>query len=295
MKNNNLSQNQTLKPLIAIDSCCLKWESDDVFMIEVPFIGAAKKHLGIIKNNSAEQFYELLTQGDEFITSHINADIYYDFFCEMLKQERPIIYLAVSTLLSASYDSAKIAQKRIKKDFPQADLSIVDSRAIAGGQYLLLEGAVSLANNGHDAQTIVRWLNKRKLSVQHWLAVREIEHLLRSGRLPHKVKFMLNFAKMQLALKLDARGHIIPVLKKRQQKSLLKKMSRLMAREVINPEEQTALISYTVDIKDAKLLKEIISEIIPFREILIKRLPVVVGAHTGPHALLVNFWGKKRD
>ncbi|MGI5891840.1 MAG: DegV family protein [Bacillota bacterium] len=294
-----MNESKTIKPIVITDSCC-GWEDEYAQLKEVPiirfsYIFAGREYPDSGNEKETSEFYQRLINGEECTTSQATSENYYTFFQEYLSQERPIIYIAVSSLLSASYFSACQAKKRIMQENPQADITIIDSKAVCCGMRLLVEKAVDLRDEGKSKKDIVRWLQDHKLTVHLWLALDNFEHLVKGGRVSPGASFLCNLINRKSILKLDKKGCIVPVGKCRKEKKLFKKLAKHVRKEAINPKEQTAVITHAFCLERAALLKEMLLEKVPFKDVQLCLMPAVVAAHTGPSGLLLGFFGKKRS
>ena len=84
-------------------------------------------------------FYKAMQEGAETKTSQINATEYLAYFTKFLEQGKDIFHVSLSSGLSGSVQSAKIAAEMAKEQFPDRRVEIVDSLAAASGYGLLMD------------------------------------------------------------------------------------------------------------------------------------------------------------
>lgn len=134
------------------------------------------------KTLSYEDFYTSIKNGEMPSTSQINEYRFEEKFKELLKEERPIIYIAMSSGLSGTVNSAKMAREEILAQNQEADITIIDTKCSSIGQGLLVYNAVKMAKEGKSKDEIVKWINENKNKVNHWFMVENLTHLRRGGR-----------------------------------------------------------------------------------------------------------------
>lgn len=89
------------------------------------------------------------------------------------------IVVAPSNSLSGTYRSATVAAK----DFPNADIRVVDTNLIGGGLGALVKQAKRWANQGLDADTIVQNIQEMAQRERVYFMVNTLEYLYKGGRI----------------------------------------------------------------------------------------------------------------
>ncbi len=130
-----------------------------------------------------KDFYDALRQGEMPTTSQINSQRYVDVFRKYVMEKKSIIYIAMSSALTGTINSANIAREMVLEEFPAADISIVDSKCASLGQGLLVYYAYEMLKKGNSKEEIVTWLEENKLKINHWFTVSDLNHLKRGGRI----------------------------------------------------------------------------------------------------------------
>lgn len=96
-------------------------------------------------------YYEKLRQKVKTQTSQITPTHYMDLFEPLIKEGNDIVYLSLSSGLSNTYESACLAARNLKEDYPDAVVEIVDSLSATGGMGLLTESAFANKEAGMSA------------------------------------------------------------------------------------------------------------------------------------------------
>lgn len=90
-----------------------------------------------------------------------------------------IVCVSVSAKLSATMGSAKVAREML----PERSIHVVDSESATMGQGLLVLLAAQRARDGKSAAEIVAELEKRRRTLNLYLALDTLEYLKRGGRI----------------------------------------------------------------------------------------------------------------
>jgi DegV family protein with EDD domain len=93
-----------------------------------------------------------------------------------------IIYVGVSSKLSATVASAKVARDGLPSD-RQAHVHVIDSATASMGITLLAQMAVDLAGQGKSAPEIVAEIERRRDDVKLYVMLETLEYLRRGGRI----------------------------------------------------------------------------------------------------------------
>jgi DegV family protein with EDD domain len=294
-----MKKNNNVPPIVMTDASC-GWDSEYAYRRQVPMMNfscifADYRYDDCVDKEQTALFYQRIIKGEECTTQQATSKDYHRFFNALLQQKRPIVYIAGSSSLSASYASACRAKRRLCEQYPDADITIIDSRAVCCGLGLLVEKAAQLRDEGKSAKEIGHWLQVNKLKVHIWLALDNFETLLKGGRIAPDTAFICNYFHRRALLCLDKRGNLIPVAKCRKEIKLFKKIARRVKKESEKPESQVAIISHAFCQERAEQLQQLLLDKVHFHDVDIRLMSTVLAAHTGPSGLLLCFWGKKRS
>ena len=106
---------------------------------------------------SAAEAYQLLYQNpDKFNTSAISPDYLINVYREISKKSQEILFVTVSSALSAVSKSAALSAKLFQQESPQTAIRIVDSKTIASGQGLVVLAAARAAARGIGLSELVK-------------------------------------------------------------------------------------------------------------------------------------------
>ena len=244
---------------------------------------------------SSHEFYTEIRNGAMPSTSQINAFAYADEFRKHVSQGKSIIYLGFSSGLSGSINSASIAKDMLSVEFRTSDISIIDTKSASLGQGLLVYYAVQLKKNGANKEDIVSWVENNKMKLNHWFMLNDLEHLKKGGRISPTAAALGNLLQIKPVLHMNDEGKLIQVGKTKGKKQALKKLTEILIKKIVNPEEQVIAISHADWHEEALNIKEMILEHVKVKDIIINPIGPVIGCHTGPNMLSIFFLGENRD
>ncbi|MBO7177445.1 MAG: DegV family protein, partial [Clostridia bacterium] len=85
-----------------------------------------------------ETFYQKMVEGADTRTSQINMEEYIDYFTPFLEEGRDILHVSLSSGISGTYNSARLAVEELTEKYPDRKIYVVDSLAAASGYGLLM-------------------------------------------------------------------------------------------------------------------------------------------------------------
>ena len=236
------------------------------------------------------QFYEKLIESDELpTTSQPTPDAFAQEYQKVVDEGQKAVVLTVSSKLSGTYQSATIAAM----DFP-GSIYVVDTKSVAIGEGILAELAVQLAEQGADAETIVRRINEERENVRLIAMLDTLEYLKKGGRISKTVAFTGNL----LAIKpvVCIRDGAIEMLGKARGS---KQANNLLVEQIHSAGGvdfgKPVLLGYT-GLTDT-LLQKYISDSAQLwqeskNELNYTPIGSVIGTHAGPGAVAVAFFAR---
>jgi DegV family protein with EDD domain len=243
---------------------------------------------------TSEEFYNAIKEGEMPSTAQVNVYQYTEEFKKHVKEDKAIIYVALSSALSGSYNSACIAKEAILEEFENADITIIDSKAASGGEGILNYYATEMLKSGSSKQEVVNWLEQNKLKVNHWFTVDDLNHLKRGGRISSTAAIMGTLLDIKPILNVNDEGKLNSVTKVKGRKKSIRALAEEFDKRIVNAEEQVIIINQGGCLEDAKYLERLIIEKHKVREIIMGNIGPTIGSHTGPGVLSIYFLGEKR-
>ena len=239
-------------------------------------------------------FYDKQRAGQTSFTTQINVAVYLDFFEEIIKSDKDVLYISFSSALSSTYQSSVLAAKELNEKYPDFKIITIDSKAATLGETLLVKLAAQKKSEGMNIEDLSKWVDDNHLKVCHYFTVDDLNHLKRGGRMTAMTAFIGTALDIKPILHVNDEGKLIPLDKVRGRKKALKVLFNYLAELSENLDEQTVFIGHGDCIEDARYLESLIKEVYKVKEVIIHPIGPIIGSHTGPGAITLFFLGKHR-
>ena len=241
-----------------------------------------------------KEFYAKLRAGSMSTTTQVNSEEFLHVFTPLLEAGQDVLYIAFSSGLSGTYQSAVLAREELKQRFPDRRLEVFDSLCASMGEGLLVYHAAKLRNAGKSLDEVLAWLKGNVLNLCHWFTVDDLNHLKRGGRVSTATALVGTMLGIKPVLHVDDEGHLIPVSKVRGRKQSLDALVRRMEDTVLDPGNQMVFISHGDCLEDAQYVERQIREKLGVQQVKLGFIGPVIGAHSGPGTVALFFLGKER-
>ncbi|WP_034429790.1 DegV family protein [Caldisalinibacter kiritimatiensis] len=239
-----------------------------------------------------KKLYEDMRNGLIYKTAQIPPNIFKERFTEYAKQNQSCIYIAFSSGLSGTYNSALMAREEVLDEYPDFDLDIVDTKCASVGFGLVVYKAAQMAKEGKTKEEILEAVRFYSEHMEHIFTVDNLEYLYRGGRVSRTAAFVGGLLNIKPILDVED-GKLIPIEKIRGRKRVLKRMIEIMEERGVDLKNQTIGINHGDDIEGAKKLEEMIREKFGCEDFVVNFAGCAIGAHSGPGTLSVFFLNEK--
>lgn len=240
-----------------------------------------------------KRFYDGQRNGDLTRTSQISPQVYMDVFTPVLREGKDILYLALSSGLSSTYQSSCLAAGQLKEQFPEREIVCVDSLAATGGMGLLLEAAVQNRKEGMAPAENGKWLEENRLKVCHWFMVEDLMYLKRGGRVSAATAVVGSALNIRPVLKIEEDGTLKNFAKARGTKRALNSLVDYYEAAGDKKPGERVYILHADSQENAEYLEEKVKQINPQCSVTKMMLSPIIGAHTGPGMCAVVHFGRR--
>ena len=244
------------------------------------------------REESRAAVYAGMRKGDLLKTSMINEFVYYDFFKTLLDSGRDVIFLDMSEKMSVSFENCRRAAERIRGEYPERRLCVMDTRCISGGLGLLVMHMVEQMESGADFDSVLRWGEENKLKIAHRFTVDDLNYLKRGGRVSNAGALVGSMLNIKPVLYVPDEGTLNVARKVRGRKTALKTILDAVLHDLsqVDTAGRDMLILHADCLADAEYIRDNVKQAHPdMGEIRISSLGVVIGAHTGPGLLAIFY------
>lgn len=241
-------------------------------------------------------FYKQMREGAMPTTSQMNPAMAESMFEPYLQEGKDILYLAFSSGLSGTCNSARIAAEELKEKYPERQIKIMDSLAASMGEGLLLYYAVKLRDEGKNLDEICAWLLENRLHLCHVFTVDDLNHLHRGGRVSKATAILGTLANIKPMLHVDNEGKLIPIGKVRGRKKSLATLVSMMEERIgsYRDKNEIVFVSHGDCEADAEYVAGLVKEKFGIEKVMINPISATIGTHSGPGTVALFFLGEYR-
>ena len=240
---------------------------------------------------SFHDFYDLLRQGKQASTAQAKMDCFLRLFEQALAAGQDVLYVGFSSGLSGTYQAGCMAAAELAPRYPDRKVLCVDSLAATGGEYLLVDKAREMRDQGCTAEETAAEIERLRLQVVHLFTVDDLNHLYRGGRLSRASAIVGSLLGIKPLLYMDDAGKLCVHGKLRGRQNVIRWLAE-RALCGITDRNTPVRISHGDCLEDAQLLADLLAK--GGVQADIRYVGTVIGSHTGPGVLAIFFFGEQR-
>ena len=237
----------------------------------------------------AKAFYTAMRNGEKVTTSQIPPQRFVDNIRPMLENGEDVLFVSMSSGISGSYASSKIAANQLAEEFPERKILTVDTYSASLAEGIVVMRAVECRKEGLSIDETYQILRALRHRIAQIFTVGDLRYLKRTGRLSNLEAAVGTVLQIKPLLKGDPEGKIVCFAKVRGRQRAIEEMAKRYEELVVSPETQTICISHADCEADAQILASMLRRSKPPKDILIVDYEPVTGSHVGPGALALFF------
>ena len=237
------------------------------------------------------RFYSSIREGTKVTTSLISPSEYTEYFRPVVERGEDLLFISMSSGISGSFQAARIAAINLCEEFPERSIMLVDSIGASLGEGFLAVKAEELRKKGKSIEETAAEIEKMKASMCQVFTVDDLMYLRSTGRLSNAKAVIGSVLNIKPLLKGDEEGRIVSFAKARGRQRSIEAVAAKYDRLVADASEQTIGIAHADCMEDVEYLCKLLRKNNPPKDILIVDYEPVTGAHVGPGALALFFFG----
>ena len=271
----------------------ISWKSFHYFVNDV-------EHLDdMFATVSAKNFYDDMVNGADTKTSQINAEEYYQYFEEFAKKDLAVVHVTLSSGLSGSFNSAKIAVSNLKEKYPDFEIYVIDSLCASSGFGLFVDMLADKRDQGLTAKELADYAESLKLNIRLDFYSTDLTFFVKGGRVSKAAGLIGNILKICPVLDMNNEGKLIVRKKARGKIKAAEELLHNMLACAIDGEDYQGkcYLSHSNCIEEANRLAKLIESTFPnlVGKIEIFSIGPTIGAHTGPGTVALFYVGSERE
>lgn len=252
------------------------FKSKNIEFIPLKITIDGKDYLDQIEISSQEVLNEI-SSGKRPLTSQANPEQFTDMFMPYVEKGESVLYIAFSSELSGTYQSAVIARDTVLEDYPDADITIIDTKAASYGLGLIVERAHGYLEEGLSKEEILGKVESDVKSIRHFFTVNDLDYLAKGGRLSKGQAFLGGLLNIKPLLHVED-GRLVPLEKHRGLKKVFSSMVKHMKADNVAAEVH---ITHANAHDQAEQLQKKIMEETNAAEVKISMIGPTISSHTG--------------
>lgn len=243
-----------------------------------------------------DKFYAAMTAGADTKTAQVNVDEYAEYFRGFLEQGKDVLHVCLSSGISGSYNSARIAAEDLREQYPQRKLYVVDSLNASSGFGLLMDRLADLRDEGMGIDEVYAWVEANKKYCHAWFFSTDLTFFIKGGRVSKVSGWFGTALKICPLLHIDPQGKLLPRKKVRGKAAVMEKMVETLVQNGLDYNGKVYM-SHSACYEDAEKVAELIEARFPALNgrVLINNIGTTIGSHTGPGTVALFFWGQDRE
>ncbi|MGY3717589.1 DegV family protein [Sutcliffiella cohnii] len=279
---------------IIVDSACdlpkSYLEENNVELLSLKVLYNEKEYDDMV-SIQAKEVFDAMREGAVIKTSQAAPTQAKEVFENIAKNEESAIYIAFSSELSGTYQMAMLMKNDVLEEYPDLDVTIINTRGASLGIGLIVKRAIELANSGASKEEIIAEVENYVAQMEYVFTVDNLDYLARGGRVSKASAFVGGLLNIKPLLHMED-GKLIPIEKIRGRKKVLRRMVDIMKERGGSFENQTIAISHGDDEETALALKEMIQAETGAKDFYIHSIGSAIGAHAGPGTIALFFLNK---
>ena len=284
--------------VLMTDSCCDLTDQMasemDLVVLPLSVMQDGREYRNYLDHRELDpkEFYAKLRAGSMGSTSAANAEAFREAMEPILQAGKDILSINFSSALSTTYQSAAMAAKELKEQYPGSRIIVIDSLCASLGQGMLVYLAAQEKAKGRGIEEVADYVRQTIPHLCHWFTVDDLNHLKRGGRVSAAAALFGTMLQMKPVLHVDDEGRLIPVSKVRGRKASIKALLDKM--EELAIDTKTVFISHGDCAGEIDEMAQAIRERFGTEKIVINYVGPVIGNHSGPGTVALFFLGKHR-
>lgn len=246
-----------------------------------------------------DQFYQAMVDGATTKTSQINVEEYCEYFRGFLQQGLDVVHVSLSSGISGTVNSARIAAEMMAGEFPQQKVYVVDSLAASSGYGLLMDKLADLRDAGLTAQELAAWAEEHRLELHHWFFTTDLTFFIRGGRVSKLSGWFGTMLNICPLLNVSKDGKLIARHKIRGKKKVIEAIVEKMVAHAQDGKDYSGkcYVCNSACLEDAQAVAQLVEQTFPRLDgkVEIYSVGTTIGSHTGPGTVALFFWGDERN
>lgn len=235
-----------------------------------------------------DQIYQEMRNGSVPKTAQASPFSMKEIFTKYAQEGKPAIYVAFSSGLSGTYQTAHLMREEVKEEYPDMQVEVVDTKCASLGHGLVVRKAIELSSQDLSKDELLTEITNYSQRIEHLFTVENLEYLARGGRISKASAWLGGMLQVKPLLHV-VNGELVPLEKVRGKDRWKKRMIHWMKERGGDWENQTVAISHGDDQATADEMKALIQSELGVKNFIIHPIGAAIGSHSGPGTIAIFF------
>ena len=228
---------------------------------------------------TSEQFYAMLDQSEGYpTTSQASAGDFADLYRELAKTDPEILSIHISSGLSGTLDSAKLALEMA----PEARVTLWDTRTLSAPQAWQVEAAARALKAGWTLEKTLGLLERIRASTEGIFTLDTLKYLIHGGRISHLKGLLASLLHIRPVIAVDRTvGKYVTLGQERTMGRALQKIARTLPNYFPASEKLRVQLLHGNNPEAVEKLRAAVEEIYACEWLPTVTVGPILGAHTG--------------
>lgn len=236
-----------------------------------------------------EEFYRIQAEGADIKTYHINQYMFRENFEPYAKAGDEVLYMCFSTGIAGTFNAANLAKEELLEEYPDFDLTIIDTKCASMGFGLAVEKILRMQANGAPKEVIIEAAQYFCEHMEHIVTVETLEYLYKGGRLSRTSAVLGGVLDLKPIIEVNDDGALVAIEKVRGRHKSLKRCVELAGERGVELEKQIIGVVHGNDPETCDKVADMLMEKYHCRGIIKSWVGCAIGAHTGPGIIGIVF------
>lgn len=260
----------------------------ELFPLSVELKGQQFKDVEEIE---ADEIYAAIRDGEQPKTSQVSPENFLTQFEALAESGEEGIYIAFSSELSGTYNTAVMLKNEVMERYPNLKLTIIDTKCASLGEGMIVREAVAMRDAGKTYEEIVIAIQERAPKMQHYFTVKDLDYLAKGGRVSKTSAFVGGLLQIKPILKVTD-GKLQPIDKVRGHKKAIAKMIDYVEAAGGDFSNQTIGLCHSDDHELLEDVKAALQERLAPKDFYVTKIGAVIGSHVGLGTVGIFFYGE---
>ncbi|MDF2802447.1 MAG: degV family protein [Anaerocolumna sp.] len=248
-------------------------------------------------NLTPREFYDKMRNGLMPTTMASNPAVIRDTFQKYIDDGFDVLHISFSSALSGGHSNVATGAVDICEENPGAKIIVLDTLNVSLAEGMIVMKAVQMKEAGKSIDEIATWIEENKYNFNVWFTVDDLFHLQRGGRVSKMTAIVGSMINVKPILVVNKEGALVSAGTVRGRKKSLATIVSNMEKQMgkYKDDDNIICVVHGDAVEDGEYVAGLIRETLGDRNIIVNVISPSIGAHSGPGAIGICYFGEDRS